>query len=126
LASNRPPSASFRVSGRDESWTQAKRFLPLNYIKRLTATGKHRPVVRYFHRLCVDDGFKTAVAFPTAPKMTILMLTPILGPFGGDQLIVALNAGHPESGTKIGFCHRWNLNVFDSARIWKEVTDLWQ
>ena len=46
---------------------------------------------------------KQSVAFPTAPKMTILMLTPILGPFGGDQLIVALNAGHPESGTEIGF-----------------------
>ena len=58
--------------------------------------------------------------------MTILMLTPILGPFGGDQLIVALNAGHPESGTEIGFYRRWNLNVFDSARIRKEVTDLWQ
>ena len=41
------------------------------------------------------------------------MLTPILGPFRGDQLIVALNAGHPEGGTKIGFYHRWNLNVFD-------------
>ena len=59
-------------------------------------------------------------------RMTILMLTPILGPFGGNYLIVALNAGHPEGGTKIGFYHRWNLNVFDSARIWKEVTDLWQ
>jgi hypothetical protein len=54
------------------------------------------------------------------------MLAPILGPFGGDQLIVALNAGHPEGGTKIGFYHRRNLNVFDSPRIRKEVTDLWQ
>jgi hypothetical protein len=50
--------------------------------------------------------------------MTILMLTPILGPFGGDQLIVALNAGHPEGGTKIGFYHRWNLNVFDSTSVY--------
>ena len=54
------------------------------------------------------------------------MLTPILGPFGGDQLIVALNAGHLEGGTKIGCYHHWNLNAFDSARIRKEVTDLWQ
>jgi hypothetical protein len=98
----------------------------LNYLKRLIATEKSRPLHVIFHRLCVDDGFKTAVAFPTAPKMTILMLTPILGPFGGDQLIVALNAGHPEGGTKIGFYHRRNLNVFDFARIRKEVTDLWQ
>jgi hypothetical protein len=95
----------------------------LNYLKRLIATEKRRRLLGYF----IDSvGFKTAVAFPTAPKMTILMLTPILGPFGGDQLIVALNAGHPEGGTKIGFYHRWNLNVFDSVRIWNEATDLWQ
>jgi hypothetical protein len=58
--------------------------------------------------------------------MTILMLTPILGPFGGDQLIVALNADHPEGGTKIGFYHRWNLNVFRFREKSKEITDLWQ
>jgi hypothetical protein len=44
--------------------------------------------------------------------MTILMLTPILGPFGGDQLVVALNAGHSEDGTKIGFYHRWEPQCF--------------
>ena len=61
---------------------------------------------------------KQSVAFPTAPKMTILMLTPILGPFGGDQLIVALNAGHPESGTMIGFYHHRSLNVFDPTSVY--------
>jgi hypothetical protein len=67
---------------------------------------------------------KQAAAFPTAPKTTILMPTSILGPC--DQLIVALNAGHLKGGAKIGFYHHWNLNAFDSARIRKEVTDLWQ
>jgi hypothetical protein len=50
-----------------------------------------------FRRFDIDYGFKTAVTFPTAPKMTILMLTPILGPFGSDQIIVALNALHSEA-----------------------------
>ena len=37
-----------------------------------------------FYRRGIDDGFKTAVAFPAAPEMAILMLTAILGPFGSD------------------------------------------
>jgi hypothetical protein len=37
-----------------------------------------------FRHLRVDDGFKRAVTFPTAPKMTNVPLTPMLGPFGGN------------------------------------------
>jgi 3'-5' exonuclease len=35
--------------------------------------------------------------------MTILLLTPILGPFGGDQLVVALSALRSEHGITISF-----------------------
>jgi hypothetical protein len=58
--------------------------------------------------------------------MTILLLTPILRPFGGDQLIVALNAGHSEGGKTIGFYRHRNLDDFDSTSVRKEGTDLWQ
>jgi hypothetical protein len=40
---------------------------------------------------------KQQFAFATTPMMAILPLAPILGPFGGDQLIVALNALRPEA-----------------------------
>ena len=49
-----------------------------------------------FYRLGVgrkrDERLKTAVASPTVPNMMDLPLIPILGPFGGNQLIAALNA----------------------------------
>jgi hypothetical protein len=59
-----------------------------------------------FHRLGIDDGLKTIVALPTAPKMTILLLTPILGPFGSNQLVAALSAVHPEGRTTFGYRRR--------------------
>jgi hypothetical protein len=34
--------------------------------------------------------------------MTILLPTPVLGPFGGNQLIVALNTAHAEARTTCG------------------------
>ena len=48
--------------------------------------------------------------------MTDLPLIPILGPFGGDQLISALNAIYPEAGTTIGYYRHWNLTRFASMR----------
>jgi hypothetical protein len=63
-----------------------------------------------FHRLGADDGFKTIVAFPTAPKVTILLLAPILGPFGSDQFVAALGATHPKGRTTIGY-HRRHGNL---------------
>jgi hypothetical protein len=57
---------------------------PLNCLKRLTATGKFRPLSWDLPSLRVDDGLETAVAFPTAPNMMDSPLTPILGPFGGN------------------------------------------
>jgi hypothetical protein len=74
--------------------------------------------------LVFDDGFETIVAFPAAPNMMDLSLIPILGPFGGDQLISALNAVHPEAGTTIGYYRHWNLTRFRFHERWcKEVTE---
>ena len=70
---------------------------PLIRLKRLTAIENFAPYHGIFRHLRVDDSFETAVAFATTPMMTILLLAPILGPFGGDQLIVALNALRPEA-----------------------------
>jgi hypothetical protein len=36
--------------------------------------------------------------------MTDLPFIPILGPFGGNQLITAFKAPHPEAGLTIGYC----------------------
>lgn len=63
-----------------------------------------------FHRRGVDDGFKTIVAFPTAPKMAIFLLAPILGPFGGNKLVAALGAAHRKGRTTIGY-HRRHGNL---------------
>jgi hypothetical protein len=50
------------------------------------------PCHNIFYRLGVRgrNDHEIAVAFRTVPKMTYLPLIPILGPFGGNQLIVAL------------------------------------
>jgi hypothetical protein len=37
--------------------------------------------------------------------MMDLLLISILGPFGGNQLITALNAPYSEAGTTIEYCH---------------------
>jgi len=54
-----------------------------------------------FYRLGVgrerDDRLEAEVTFPAVPKMTDLPLIAILGSFGGNQLIVASNAFHPEA-----------------------------
>jgi hypothetical protein len=49
-----------------------------------------------------DERLETAAAFPAVPNMTGAPIAPVLGPFGGDQLITALNAFHPEAGTTTG------------------------
>ena len=66
-----------------------------------------------FYRLDVGEGLETAVAFPAAPNMMDLLLISILGPFGGNQLITALNALYSEAGTTIEYCHVTSL-VFAS------------
>jgi hypothetical protein len=58
-----------------------------------------------------DDGLKTTVTFPTLPKMTNVAVIPMLGPFGGDQLIAAMDAAHPEARTTCG-CYRRHGNIF--------------
>ena len=55
--------------------------------------------------------------------MTILMLTPILGPFGGNQLITALDARHPEFRTPIGQ-YRRHGSLPRSPSLREEVTEL--
>jgi hypothetical protein len=52
-----------------------------------------------------DQRVETATAFPAVPNMTGALIAPVLGPFGGDQLITALNAFHPEVGTRVGTSH---------------------
>jgi hypothetical protein len=61
--------------------------------------------------LGVDDGLETAVAFPTTPNMMDVPLIPILGPFGGDQLMTALTAGNPEVGAAIGSYRRHRTSI---------------
>ena len=57
------------------------------------------PFHNIFYRLGVRrrNDLERAVAFRAVPKMTYLPLIPILGPFGGNQLIVALKAVCPEA-----------------------------
>jgi hypothetical protein len=62
-----------------------------------------------------DERLKTAVAIQAAPNMTDALIAAVLGPFGGYQLITALNALHPETGTTIGQYRRHgNLAAFAS------------
>jgi hypothetical protein len=60
-----------------------------------------------FYRLGVgrkrDNRLEAKVTFAAVPKMADLPLIPILGPLGGNQLIVASNAFHPEAWTAIGY-----------------------
>ena len=86
----------------------------------------HQLVLRHdilLHRLGVDDGFKTIIASPTAPKMTILLRTPIFGPFGGNQLVAAMDARHPEFGTPMGQ-YRRHGSLPRSPPLREEVTEL--
>jgi hypothetical protein len=59
------------------------------------------PSHNIFYRLgvCMRNDFERAIASRAAPKVTYLSSIPILGPFGGNQLIVALNAICPETRT---------------------------
>jgi len=52
--------------------------------------------------------------------MTDLPLIPILGPFGGNQLVTALDARHPELGTTIGQ-YRRHGNLPHSPSLCREV-----
>jgi hypothetical protein len=49
-----------------------------------TALGDQPQNLVRCHLLGVNDGLKTAVTFPTVPKMTNVPLIRMLGPFGGD------------------------------------------
>jgi hypothetical protein len=52
-----------------------------------------------------DQRVETATAFPAVPNVTGALIAPVLRPFGGDQVITALNAFHSEAGTTIGNSH---------------------
>ena len=56
------------------------------------------PFIECFGRV-QDERLKTAVAIQAAPYVTDALIATVLGPFGGHQLITALNALHPETGT---------------------------
>ena len=58
-----------------------------------------------------DERLKTAVAIQAAPNMTDALIAAVLGPFGGYQLITALNALHRETGT-FGYYRHRNLAAF--------------
>jgi hypothetical protein len=65
------------------------------------------PSHNIFYRLGVRrrNDFERAIASRAVPKMSYLPLVTILGPFGGNQLIVALNAICPETRTTFGWYH---------------------
>jgi hypothetical protein len=63
-----------------------------------------------------DQRVETATAFPAVPNMTGALIAPVLRPFGGDQLTTALNAFHPEAGTRVGTSHpHVSLHTFAST-----------
>jgi hypothetical protein len=70
------------------------------------------PFIERFGR-AHDERFKTAVAIPAVPNVTDALIAPVLGPFGGYQLITALSALHPETGT-FGYYRHGNLAAFAS------------
>jgi hypothetical protein len=53
-----------------------------------------------------------------------LPLNPILGPFGGNQLVIALDARHPKFGTPIGQYRRHASLLRSPSLRREEVTDL--
>ena len=55
--------------------------------------------------------------------MVDLALIPILGPFGGNQLVAALDARHPEFGTPMGQ-YRRHGSLPRSPSLREEVTEL--
>jgi hypothetical protein len=63
------------------------------------------PTHNIFYRLGVRrrNDFERAIASRAVPKVTYLPSIPILGPFGGNQLIVASNAICPETRTTFGW-----------------------
>ena len=79
------------------------------------------PSHNIFYRLGVRrrDDFERAIASRAVPKVTYLPPIPILGPFGGNQLIVASNAICPETRTTSGWYHSHGYSPavgFDVAR----------
>ena len=56
------------------------------------------------------DGLEAGLAIPTMPNMIDLPLIAILGPYGGNQFLAALNALHPKGRTTIGY-HRRHGNL---------------
>jgi hypothetical protein len=61
-----------------------------------------------------DERLKTAVAIQAVPNVIDTLIATILGPFGDYQLITALNALHPETGT-FGYYRHGNLAAFASS-----------
>jgi hypothetical protein len=73
------------------------------------------PAHNIFYRLCVRsrNDFERTIAYRAVPKMTDLPLISILGPLGGNQLNVALNAICTEARTTFGCYHSHD----DSAAV---------
>lgn len=95
------------------TWSPGAALMLLTHLVRLCDQWHRRnfiPRCFVIRRSRADDGFKTEVTFPTAPKVTILLLTPILGPLGGNKLVAALGTAHPKGRTTIGY-HRRHGNL---------------
>ena len=93
-----------------------RHFLPLplehssDQPQRASAASSHDifyPSHSIFYRLGVRrrNDFERAIASRALPKMTYLPIVTILGPFGGNQLIVASNAICPKTRTTFGWYH---------------------
>src|ERR1700731_4457394 len=70
------------------------------------------PFIECFGRT-QDKSLKTAAAIQAVPNVTDAFIAPVLGSFGGYQLITALNAFHPETGN-FGYYRHGNLAAFAS------------
>jgi hypothetical protein len=91
--------------------------------QRASAASSHDifyPSHNIFYRLGVRrrNDFERAIAARAVPKMTYLPLVTILGPFGGNQLVVASNAICPETRTTFGWSHDYSPAIcrLDVAR----------
>jgi hypothetical protein len=87
-------------------------FTRQNQSRHLAATSSDKkilsldlmPFIGCFGRV-QDERLKTAVAIQAVPNVTDALIAPVLGPFGGYQLITALNETEKDKQIKLGSWH---------------------